>query len=197
MSPFLGNHDVPRFLAYAAGQVEADAVAQAWGPNAPPDVVTDAAAFARAKQAFTFLLTARGAPLIYYGDEIGLSGAGDPDNRRLMKWGALTPLEAGLRAHVETLAAARKQSRALQEGDRVTLLAEPDLWVQQRAAGADGALVIIHRGATARTVTVSARGGLGRARYRDALSASEIDFGGASSTTLTVPPGASMVFLSY
>lgn len=197
MSPFLGNHDVPRFLSLAAGQVEPDAVAQGWGPNAPPDVVTDAAAFARAAQAFTFLLTARGAPLIYYGDEIGLSGAGDPDNRRPMKWSGLSALQQSLRAHLETLGAARKKSRALRAGDRATLLVEPDLWVQQRAAGPEGALVVIHRGTAERTVTISARNGLARARYRDAVSGREIDFGGASPTTLTIPAGASMVFLSY
>jgi glycosidase len=196
MSPFLGNHDVPRFLSYAAGQIENDSVAQGWGPNAPPDVVTDAAAFARAAQAFTFLLTARGAPLIYYADELGLSGSGDPDNRRSMKWRGLTALQSGLRAHIETLAAARKQSRALQEGDRVTLLAEPDLWVQQRASGTDGALVVIHRGAAARMVTLTARNGLARGRYRDAISGVEIDFGGSTPTAVSVPAGASMVFLS-
>jgi glycosidase len=32
--------------------------------------------------AYTFLLTYRGTPLLYYGDEIGLPGGGDPDNRR-------------------------------------------------------------------------------------------------------------------
>ena len=30
----------------------------------------------------TYLMTTRGIPLIYYGDEIALAGAGDPDNRR-------------------------------------------------------------------------------------------------------------------
>jgi glycosidase len=32
--------------------------------------------------AFTFIATTRGIPLIYYGDEIAMPGAGDPDNRR-------------------------------------------------------------------------------------------------------------------
>lgn len=32
--------------------------------------------------AYTFLLTARGTPMLYYGDEIALSGGNDPDNRR-------------------------------------------------------------------------------------------------------------------
>ena len=34
------------------------------------------------KLAFTFIMTARGIPLIYYGDEIAMRGGGDPDNRR-------------------------------------------------------------------------------------------------------------------
>lgn len=198
MSPFLGNHDVPRFLSIAAGQVEPDALAQAWSASAPPDVVTDAAAFARLQHAFTFLLTARGVPLVYYGDEIGLSGAGDPDNRRPMKWGALTALEASLRQHVETLGAARKKSLALRRGLRATLLAEAELWVQQRAGeGDDGALIVIHRGAAARTISLEPKDPLrqARARYRDIFSGVELDFGGTAATALTVPAGASMVFL--
>ncbi len=34
------------------------------------------------KLAWTFLMTARGIPMIYYGDEIGMQGGNDPDNRR-------------------------------------------------------------------------------------------------------------------
>ncbi|MFY0534764.1 hypothetical protein [Nannocystis pusilla] len=34
------------------------------------------------------MLTQNGIPLIYYGDEIGMAGAGDPDNRRMMDWDA-------------------------------------------------------------------------------------------------------------
>lgn len=36
--------------------------------------------------AYLFLFTLPGAPSIYYGDEIGLTGANDPDNRRCMIW---------------------------------------------------------------------------------------------------------------
>ena len=55
---FLGNHDVGRFMNE---------------PNATIDGL---------KLAYTFLLTVRGTPLLYYGDEIALPGGGDPDNRR-------------------------------------------------------------------------------------------------------------------
>jgi glycosidase len=56
--PFFANHDVPRF-------------ASAEGSSA-----------ARLKLAFGLTMTLRGIPQIYYGDEIGMPGGGDPDNRR-------------------------------------------------------------------------------------------------------------------
>ncbi|MGH7561071.1 MAG: alpha-amylase family glycosyl hydrolase [Gemmatimonadales bacterium] len=67
------------------------------------------------KLGFTFLLTTRGTPLIYYGDEIGMPGGGDPDNRRDFPGGwredarnafeasGRTPEEQEIRAHVQTL----------------------------------------------------------------------------------------------
>jgi glycosidase len=55
---FLGNHDVGRFMN-------------------EPGATTEGL-----KLAYTFLLTVRGTPLLYYGDEIGMPGGGDPDNRR-------------------------------------------------------------------------------------------------------------------
>ena len=56
--PFFANHDVPRF-------------AGAEGSSA-----------AKLKLAFGLTLTLRGIPELYYGDEIGMPGGGDPDNRR-------------------------------------------------------------------------------------------------------------------
>ncbi len=56
--PFFANHDVPRF-ASAEGSTPA-----------------------KLKLAFGLALTLRGIPEIYYGDEIGMPGGGDPDNRR-------------------------------------------------------------------------------------------------------------------
>lgn len=40
----------------------------------------------RVKLAYLLLFLSSGAPTIYYGDEIGLTGAQDPDNRRCMLW---------------------------------------------------------------------------------------------------------------
>src|SRR5438270_8086624 len=40
----------------------------------------------RARLAAVLLLTATGAPLVYYGDEVGMEGGEDPDSRRCMEW---------------------------------------------------------------------------------------------------------------
>ncbi len=40
----------------------------------------------RVKLAFVLLFLSQGTPCVYYGDEIGLDGGGDPDNRRTMIW---------------------------------------------------------------------------------------------------------------
>ena len=40
----------------------------------------------RVKQAFIWMFSSAGQPSIYYGDEIGMTGEHDPDNRRCMVW---------------------------------------------------------------------------------------------------------------
>ncbi|HSN77945.1 MAG TPA: alpha-amylase family glycosyl hydrolase, partial [Anaerolineae bacterium] len=72
----LGSHDTARILHVVKGDA------------------------ARNRIAVAFLLTYPGVPCIYYGDEIGMSGAGDPDNRRMMRWGAdVTAAENSVREH--------------------------------------------------------------------------------------------------
>ncbi len=58
----LGSHDTPRLLTLARGNI------------------------ARTRIAITLQLTLPGAPMIYYGDEIGMEGENDPDCRRPMIW---------------------------------------------------------------------------------------------------------------
>jgi glycosidase len=198
-APFIGNHDVPRFHSIAANQLEADPGAQAWG-NRPPDHTDDDRPYLRARQAFTVLLALPGVPLLYYGDEIGMPGAGDPDNRRMMKFGAqLTAREAGLLQSLQKIGRARRSSRALQLGARATLVAEDDLLVFQREdpEGPDGAIVAIWRGAAPRTLSVSLQGNLaqGPARaFADAAGGADIQVANGRAT-LSLSPGTAALYL--
>ncbi len=182
-SPFLGNHDLPRFASLAAGQVGADPQAQAWGSPLPQS--EDDAVFARIRQAFTVLLAQPGVPLIYYGDEVALAGAGDPDNRRLMPWTGVSPRQADLRTYLGKLALARRGNAALRRGVRDALVADDDVLVFQRTDGAEVVVVAVNRGATTKTVAVPLARGAHGSRWVDLLGGAERPASGS----LTLEPG--------
>lgn len=127
---FLGLHDVPRF--------------------AKPEGL---------KLAFTFLLTARGIPLIYYGDEIGMEGGGDPDNRSDFPGGwpddtrnafeafARTASEQSIWERVRKLTTLRRESEALQRGRMVHLAVTEQFFAYARLAGNETVVIAINNGA--------------------------------------------------
>jgi glycosidase len=102
---FLGLHDTARFMNEPGANV------------------------AGLQLAFTYLLTTRGTPMIYYGDEIGMPGGGDPDNRRDFPGGwpddarnaftsvGRTAAEEQVHAHVRTLLALRRELEPLRRGE--------------------------------------------------------------------------------
>lgn len=65
---------------------------------------------------------------MYYGDEVGLAGGGDPDNRRMMPWSdaALNPHQIALRSLVRRLGRVRASNPVLGRGSRTTLASTQD-----------------------------------------------------------------------
>lgn len=124
MGIFLGNHDVPRFVSHANGDI-----ADMWGNGSkeqgwsdPPPQPSIDGPYERLFLAFTVIMTLPGVPTIYYGDEIGLAGAGDPDNRRMYPWdGDLTPAQRDLFQRVQKLGLMRQHRPELRRGERHTL----------------------------------------------------------------------------
>ena len=148
MSTWVGNHDIPRAIHYASRQI-----AECRDYPQP----TDAAPYERLGVAFAVLLTSPGLPLIYYGDEIGLAGGGDPDNRRLMPWDdtALNPHQRALRTAVRTLARLRGSNPSLGRGARTTLAATQHTWVYRMGGcgmGVSDVVVALNRADTAQRV---------------------------------------------
>ena len=76
MGSFIGNHDVTRFFSEAAQHNLSDP----W--NLPPEQSEEESALGRLWIATALSFTLPGIPVLYYGDEVGLAGANDPDNRR-------------------------------------------------------------------------------------------------------------------
>jgi glycosidase len=142
---FLGLHDVARFMNE---------------PGATPEGL---------RLAFTFLLTTRGTPLIYYGDEIGLPGGNDPDNRRDFPGGwpgdardafsaaGRTPEEDAVFQHVRRLTRLRAQHEALRRGALVQLLADEQVYAFARKSEASSAVVILNNAARPAEVDVDVR----------------------------------------
>src|SRR5262249_18484239 len=110
MSTFIGNHDVPRTIHFAQDN-------PLWGDpwdggkdrnwNNQPGTVAEQSAYERLSVALAILLTNKGIPLIYYGDEVGMAGAGDPDNRRFMQWSNYNAGQSLLLDRVKKLGAFR------------------------------------------------------------------------------------------
>src|SRR5205085_8212854 len=59
-----------------------------------------------------------GLPTVYYGDEAGMTGGGDPDDRRTYPWGSE---DKQLIDYYSLLAKTRHGSTALQSGDYINL----------------------------------------------------------------------------
>ena len=141
MGQFVGNHDVSRFLSEAAGH----SVGDPW--HDPPQIPEQVQPYDRMRMAQTFVMTQPGAPVIYYGDEFGMPGARDPDNRRPMRFdGERTPNERALQRDVETLAKLRRCLPALRAGQTIWLRASDELLAYARVLdGGSPAIIVLPR----------------------------------------------------
>jgi glycosidase len=197
MSTFLGNHDVPRAISHAVCDIGDlwgnGSKEQAW--NNPPAAPAQDWPYKRLQLAWTLLFTQKGIPMIYYGDEIGLPGAGDPDNRRMMIFGnSLNTYQGQTLQHVQKLGKARLAHAALRRGSLQTRTIENDLWAYTLKNGTDGALVVLNRGSV-RNLTVSVSGVFDNGTVlKDVVSSSTVTvFGG--SAAISIGGGLSAVYV--
>ena len=132
---------------------------------------SDAVPYERLGVAFAVMLTNPGIPLIYYGDEVGLAGGGDPDNRRAMPWSdsQLNSHQQRLRDDIRALAKARGENPVLTRGSRQTLSSSADTWVYQRVGCDEPSVVVaINRADDSRNVSIPA------GSYTDLLSGATV-----------------------
>jgi cyclomaltodextrinase len=111
-----GNHDIPRFISLAGGALRFDENDRAAGFEREVGV-GDPSAYKRLQMLHAFNMSIPGVPVIYYGDEIGMPGAGDPDNRRMMRFDSWSGEEEATKKIVEKLSALRKSQLALIYGN--------------------------------------------------------------------------------
>lgn len=140
----LSNHDHSRFLTRTNSQVGRT---NSRGPEAANQGV-DKAVF---RQGVMIQMMWPGAPTIYYGDEAGLCGWTDPDNRRAFPWGRE---DMELIEYHKALIRIHKSYQAIKTGSILFLLGEYNLISFGRFDDADKIVVIINRGEEERQVKI-------------------------------------------
>lgn len=155
MSTFLGNHDIPRPIHFAEDTPKWDdewygAKDEGWA--SPPSLPADMTAFERLASAFSVLFTMKGIPLIYYGDEVAMPGAGDPDNRRPMQWDAYSAGQLFVLDRLKKLGTIRAAHPALRKGKRTTVDVTADTLAYSQAYNGDTVYIAINRSDAAKTV---------------------------------------------
>jgi len=182
--PFFANHDTTRF-ASAPG-----------------------ASLTKEQLAFGLTLTLRGIPEIYYGDEIGMTGGEDPDNRHDFPGGwtedaknaflreERTPDQQKLFEWAQSLLRLRREHESLRSGRLWHLAVNDSSYVFLRESEEDKLIIAFRGGNSAETVTVS----LKDTPAKQATGISPL-FGGAQAELaadhlkLTLPPQSLSIFV--
>jgi glycosidase len=140
--PFFANHDVPRFAGNQGSSPE------------------------KLKLAFGLVLTLRGIPELYYGDEIGMTGGNDPENRHDFPGGWIedsknaftpegrTPEQQEIFASVQKLLRLRREHPALARGKLWHLFSDDSSYVFLRQSEDERILVVFNNAKEPRTLSV-------------------------------------------
>ncbi|MHB1687017.1 MAG: alpha-amylase family glycosyl hydrolase [Ignavibacteriaceae bacterium] len=156
MGNIMDSHDKVRFMAYADGEIpltgNVDASKIGWDN---PPTVKHKSSYKKLKLYLSYLLTIPGIPVIDYGDEIGMTGAADPDNRRMMRFGSrITKWEKETLIDVRKIVSLRKNNPALKYGDFQTLDADTSCFVYLRSDMNQRVLVALNKSDSEKTLTI-------------------------------------------
>ncbi len=146
MGNVMDSHDKVRFMAYADSDITSSSGdAEEIGWMNPPDV-DNPDSYKKLKLYVAFMMTIPGVPVIYYGDEIGMTGAGDPDNRRMMRFeDEVTEIEKETLNDVKKIINIRNSNTALRYGDYQTLIADKDIYAYLRSDLNERILVVLNK----------------------------------------------------
>ncbi len=145
MVPYVGSHDVPRITSRADSGTF-DAYNQ-WAEDGLPGQPGGSESYNATLQAYGWLLTTPGAPLLYYGDEYGEYGGADPDNRHMYRnssqW---STLESELFEKIGAIGKVRQNSSALKRGVYSTIYSDSDSLVYSMKSDVQEMYVVLNRG---------------------------------------------------
>ncbi len=149
-----GNHDKPRFMAYASGDLimGEDAKKAGWERVIG---ISDSTAYDKLLLFHAFNLTIPGVPVLFYGDEIGLTGGNDPDCRKMMRFDGWNARETRLWEGVAKLNKLRRAKPVLMYGSFIDLKNSAMQWVYARKYFGQEAVVVFNNSKETKKVTVT------------------------------------------
>lgn len=159
MGNITGNHDLPRFISLAGGALSFSEDDQEAGWEREVGV-GDPSGYQKLSQLTAFIMTIPGVPVIYYGDEIGLPGAGDPDSRRPMQFTNLSPRQQWVRDRAAMLSALRANNLALVYGDFRTLHLADETYAYSRSYFGNHAVILMNKSAESKQVSMNLPGAM-------------------------------------
>ncbi len=153
MGNISGNQDRVRFISYADSSVSFDEDGKNAGWTRTISNQNGMLGHERLAMLHAFNFSIPGIPVIYYGDEIGLAGANDPDNRRMMRFEGLNEQELWLKKEVEKIAHLRKGRMSLNYGQTNILPSSDDVLLIHRSYAQEHTFVLFNPGDTAQKIT--------------------------------------------
>jgi len=171
-----GNQDRARFISYADGSVKfsEDAKLAGWTRKIE---LRNPSAYKNLAMLHTFNMTIPGIPVIYYGDEIGLPGGNDPDNRRMMIFEGLDENQANLKEYVSNLCKLRTNNLALIYGDLQFLHESENLLVFTRKFFDEEVVVMFNKSTEVQQINIKKPSFLNGGIYLNAFSNDQFQFG--------------------
>lgn len=144
MGNITGNQDRTRFVSYADGAVSfsEDPKLAGWTRDIEHQ---GKEGYEKMQLLNAFLMSAPGIPCIYYGDEIAMPGANDPDNRRMMRFENWNEDETETRDQLKALIALRKNRMSLLYGDLQILHNTGGVLVIERSYLGEHTRIIINK----------------------------------------------------
>lgn len=181
----LSSHDVARTLHVLGNRDDRD----------EPSIIREAKQ--RFRLAVFFQMIFPGAPAIYYGDEVGVTGGEDPYNRATYPWADLGGKpDTALLADFKMLIKMRKDHAVLRQGSiDAPLIVDDHIILLTRKLGHTWAIIAMNNATTPKTVTFKMPADMTATHFVDALTGASID-AAKGSITLDVPALFGRVLLS-
>ena len=153
MGNISGNHDLTRFISLASGDIDRneDPKLAGWTRDIQ---ITDTIGYARLKLLHAWNYAIPGIPILFYGDEIGIPGGNDPDNRRMMYFEGWNRHEKEVHDIVQKLNNYRSNHMSLIFGDWRAIEISKEHLVAERHYNDEITRIYLNKSATSHIFTL-------------------------------------------